>query len=90
MPLLITAIGNFNLRPILIHLDLQCPLKKYLSGRSHELLHRKWWKLVSLASERVEVFSKIYPELFVTQWIEKVLKVISCNLPPEEAGNSSG
>ena len=41
------------------------PLKKYLSVRSHELLPRKCWKLVFLASEWVGVFSKICPELFL-------------------------
>ena len=40
------------------------PLKKYLSVRSHERLPRKSWKLVSLASEWLGDFSKIYPELF--------------------------
>ena len=39
------------------------PLKKYLSVRSHEVLPRKRWKLVFLASEWVGAFSKIYPEL---------------------------
>ena len=40
------------------------PLKKYLSVRSHQLLARKCWKLVFLASEWVGAFCKIYPELF--------------------------
>ena len=35
-------------------------LKRCLSVRSHEVLHRKSWKLVFLASEWVETFSKIY------------------------------
>ena len=40
------------------------PLKKYLSVRSHELLPRKYWKLVFLPWEWVGIFSMIYPELF--------------------------
>ena len=44
-----------------MQLDLQ---KKYPSVRSHELLPRKCWESVFLASERVGAFSKIYPELF--------------------------
>ena len=37
---------------------------QYIWVHSHELLPRKCWKLVFLASEWIGVFSKIYPELF--------------------------
>ena len=43
---------------------ISSPLKKYLSALPNELLPRKCWKLVFLASEWFGVFSKIYPELF--------------------------
>ena len=56
------------------------PLKKYLSVRSHELLPRTRWKLVSLASEWVGVFSKIYPELFpASPWSQTIFSIRSGN-----------
>ena len=39
-------------------------MKKHPRVRSLELLPRKCWQLVFLASERLRLFSKIYPELF--------------------------
>ena len=61
-----TLISIYIVRPILTQLDYLQSVEKvsFSTFAGHDILPRKCWKMVFLASARVGAFPKIYPELF--------------------------